>query len=53
MLKEQIMADLVAARLARDSATPTFLSTLYGEMQTKEKQGVIMVDADVNRAIIT
>lgn len=47
MLKEQIMADLVAARLARDSATLTFLSTLYGEMQTKEKQGVIMVDAEV------
>lgn len=47
MLKEQIIEDIKAARIARDSATLTFLSTLYGEMQTKEKQGVVMVDAEV------
>ena len=32
MLKEQIIQDIKAARIARDSATLTFLATLYGEM---------------------
>lgn len=47
MLKEQIIADIKSARLSRDTETVTFLSTLYGEIQTKEKQGVVMVDSEV------
>lgn len=47
MLKQQIIEDIKAARIARDRETVIFLSTLYGEIQTKEKQGTVMVDAEV------
>jgi uncharacterized protein YqeY len=51
MMKDQIIKDFQQSRKDRNADATLFLSTLYGAIQTKEKQGVVMNDAEVIRVV--